>query len=100
MISESTYLPPPRESLLGLLRAGADSDLHSAGGPKAWREMQQRQREFYQGFDQDPPAKSKDSDEDSGPEFSQDVQAHLEGIEEAERKLEEDDETVSFCPSL
>lgn len=87
---------PVGNLLLGLSSAGADTDLHSAGGPKAWREMQQRQMEFYQGFDQDAPAKSKDPDEDDDPEFSQDVQAHLEGMDEAERKPEEDDETVSF----
>ncbi|POS76315.1 hypothetical protein DHEL01_v205289 [Diaporthe helianthi] len=65
----------------------------NAGGAKAWREMQRRQQEFYRGFDQDPPAKAKDSDEDSDPEFSRDVQAHLEGMDEAEQKPEEDDET-------
>ncbi|KAG8159815.1 hypothetical protein KVR01_010452 [Diaporthe batatas] len=62
----------------------------NAGGPKAWREMQQRQMEFYRGFDQDPPAKSRDSDEDSDREFSQDVQAHLEGVGEEEEEDETD----------
>lgn len=74
----------------------------SAGGPKAWKEMQQRQLEFYRGFDlEQPAAKSKDSDEKSDPEYSQDVQDHLEGIErseEAEGKPDEEDEPVRFCP--
>lgn len=66
--------------------------------------MQQRQLEFYRGFDLDQPvAKSKDSDEESDPEYSQDVQAHLEGIErcdETEEKSDEEDEPVSFSFGL
>jgi hypothetical protein len=86
------------------MRADPDTGLRSAGGLKAWKEMQQRQLEFYRGFDQEPPAKSKDSDEDSDAEYSQDVQTHLEGVErceEAEGKPDEDDEPVSpFFPGI
>lgn len=77
-----------------------DADLYcSAGGPKAWKEMQQRQMEFYRGFDQESPARSKPTDEDSDAEYSQEVQDHLgDGgrCEEAEGNPGEDDETVSF----
>ena len=76
----------------------------SAGGPKAWKEMQQRQLEFYRGFDQEPaPASSNAEDEDSDAEYSQEVQAHLEEsgrCQEAEGKPGEDDESVSLCPAL
>lgn len=68
----------------------------NAGGSKAWKEMQQRQMEFYRGFDQDPTSKSKGSEEDSDPEFSRDVQAHLDGVEEGEGRPEEDDELQEF----
>lgn len=74
----------------------------SAGGMKAWKEMQQRQIEFYRGFDQESPAKSKASDEDLDVEYSQDVKAHLEGggrCEEWEGKHDEDDEPVSLFPA-
>lgn len=75
---------------------------YSAGGMKAWKEMQQRQMEFYRGFDQESPTKSKPSDEDFDAEYSQDVKAHLEDgarCEEAEDKPDEDDEPVSFFPA-
>lgn len=64
--------------------------------------MQQRQQEFYQGFDQDPPSNTNPSEEDFDAEYSQDVQAHLEESErviEAEGKPDEDDEPVSPCPA-
>ncbi|KAJ0122290.1 hypothetical protein J7T55_002803 [Diaporthe amygdali] len=67
----------------------------NAGGSKAWKEMQQRQLEFYQGFDQESPSKSKVSDEDFESEYSQDVQSHLkEGrrAQKAENVPDEDDE--------
>lgn len=71
---------------------------------KAWKEMQQRQMEFYQGFDREPPSQSKSSDEeDLDAEYSQDVKAHLqegERCEEAEGKPDEDDEPVSSYPAL
>lgn len=74
---------------------------YSAGGMKAWKEMQQRQMEFYRGFDQESPTKSKPSDEDFDAEYSQEVKAHLEAdvrCEESEEKPDEDDEPVSFFP--
>lgn len=81
-----------------------DADLCcSAGGMKAWKEMQQRQMEFYRGFDQEPPSQSKSSDEDFDAEYSQDVKAHLEEsgrCEEADGKPDEDDELVSSYSSL
>lgn len=81
-----------------------DADLCcSAGGMKAWKEMQQRQMEFYQGFDQEPPSQSKSSGEDFEAEYSQDVKSHLEEgerCEEAEGKPDEDDEPVSSYPAL
>jgi hypothetical protein len=83
-----------------LMRDNADTGLRSAGGPKVWREMQQRQLEFYQGFDQRPPAETKDEDNEPEPEYSQVVRAHLEGVEEPEKKADEGDETVSFCVLL
>ncbi|KAG6368673.1 hypothetical protein INS49_002886 [Diaporthe citri] len=67
----------------------------NAGGPKAWKEMQQRQQEFYQGFDQESPTRSKPADEDLDAEYSQEVQDHLEEAgrcEAAEGKPDEDDE--------
>lgn len=70
---------------------------------KAWREMQQRQLEFYRGFDQESPAGSKSTDEDPDAEYSQDVKDHLEDggrREEARGTADEDDEPVSFCPTL
>lgn len=75
---------------------------YSAGGMKAWKEMQQRQMEFYRGFDQESPTKAKVSDEDLDVEYSQDVKAHLEGggrCEEGEGKQDEDDEPVSLFPA-
>lgn len=76
---------------------------YSAGGMKAWKEMQQRQMEFYRGFDQESPAGSKSSNEECDAEYSQDVKAHLEAdarCEEAEDKPDEDDdEPVSFFPA-
>lgn len=76
---------------------------YSAGGMKAWKEMQQRQMEFYRGFDQELPGGSKPSDEDFDVEYSQDVKAHLEEggrCRDAEDKVDEDDEPVSLCPAL
>lgn len=64
--------------------------------------MQQRQMEFYRGFEQESPAKSKVSDEEFDVEYSQDVKAHLEGggrYEDGEDKTDEDDEHVSFFPA-
>lgn len=60
--------------------------------------MQQRQLEFYQGFDQESFSKSKASDEDFESEYSQDVQSHpKEGGRGQKTKIEpdEDDEPVS-----
>lgn len=65
--------------------------------------MQQRQMEFYRGFDQEPPSQSKSSDEDFDAEYSQDVKAHLEEggrREEADGRPDEDDEPVSSYPAL
>lgn len=70
---------------------------------KAWRDMQQRQLEFYRGFDQDSPAGPRPADEDNEAEYSQDVKDHLEDggrCEEARGTADEDDEPVSFCPTL
>lgn len=70
---------------------------------KAWREMQQRQQEFYRGFDQESPAGSKSADGDLDAEYSQDVKDHLENggrCEESRSTADEDDEPVSFCPTL
>ncbi|KAI3391638.1 hypothetical protein diail_7006 [Diaporthe ilicicola] len=67
----------------------------NAGGPKAWKEAQQRQLEFYQGFDQESPSKSKLSGEDFDAEYSQDTQARLDEArirDEARSKPGEDDE--------
>ncbi|KAL1879251.1 hypothetical protein Daus18300_001830 [Diaporthe australafricana] len=67
----------------------------NAGGPKVWKEQQQRQMEFYQGFDQESPSKQKFVDEDSDAEYSQDTQAHLDGArlrDEAGSKPDEDEE--------
>lgn len=75
----------------------------SAGGPKAWKEMQQRQMEFYRGIDQESPTRSKPADEDLDAEYSQEVQDHLEDggrCEEVEGKPDYDDEPVSLCPGL
>lgn len=75
----------------------------SAGGPKAWKEMQQRQMEFYQGFDQDSTAKANASDEDFEAEYSQDVKAHLEDggqRKDSDGNPEDEDELVSVCPAL
>lgn len=63
--------------------------------------MQQRQMEFYRGFDQESPARSKPADEDSDAEYSQEVQDHLEEggrCEEAEGKPDDDDDPVSSYP--
>lgn len=65
--------------------------------------MQQRQQEFYRGFDQESPPRSKPADEDFDAEYSQEVQDHLEEggrCEEAEGKPDDDDEAVSFDPDL
>lgn len=65
--------------------------------------MQQRQMEFYRGFDQESPAQSKPADEDLDAEYSQEVQDHLEEggrRDEAEGKPDDDDEPVSLCPDL
>jgi hypothetical protein len=34
------------------------------GGPKAWKEMQDRQTEFLRGFDEPPPPRQVDSDDE------------------------------------
>lgn len=75
----------------------------SAGGMKAWKEMQRRQMEFYRGFDQESPARSKTSDEEFDVEYSQDVKDHLEGSGQrkgAGSRPDSDDEPVSFFPGL
>lgn len=75
----------------------------SSGGPKAWKEMRQRQMEFYQGWDQDE-AKTKKSDDDGndgkleeefegddtggGAAEEQEVQAKKEADEAAEDESE------------
>lgn len=55
----------------------------SAGGPKAWKEMRQRQMEFYQSFDFEPQ-NIRDADEC--------LQEEVEGTEEnGERVLDAED---------
>ncbi|KAK7745531.1 hypothetical protein SLS53_003031 [Cytospora paraplurivora] len=75
------------DELFELVKGRVDS----AGGPKAWKAMQQRQLEFYRGFDQEFPGRSKgaggDGDEEDGEENECDPE-EFEGRNEEGRVLE------------
>lgn len=43
------------DELFGMVRGRVDT----AGGPRAWKAMRQRQEDFYRGFDQELPGRSK-----------------------------------------
>ena len=58
--------------------------VESAGGPKAWRAMQQRQLEFYRGLDQESSTKSKaaegeENDEEDEGLSRREAECSLEG---------------------
>lgn len=83
--------------------------MNSSGGPKAWKEMRQRQMEFYQGWDQEeamkrkPPA-DEEGDRDFQEEFEgdDDCTAEAEALQaeaQADEEEEEQNEPVSVRPS-
>lgn len=82
--------------------------MNSSGGPKAWKEMRQRQMEFYQGWDQEEAMKKKpQSDEEGGREFQEEFEGDDDGTAEAEalqaeaqadQEEEEQSEPVSLHP--
>lgn len=50
------------------------------GGPKAWRESQQRQQEFLAQFNEEPPPQVNSDDEDAGDGEKRDLYAEY-GVE-------------------
>lgn len=78
----------------------------SSGGPKAWKAMQQRQMEFYRGFDQDSPTRSKTAgnhdDEEhyahDEVESSLEKEQRLQGNGRAKGKSDEDEEQTVCYP--
>ncbi|KUI70873.1 hypothetical protein VM1G_06221 [Cytospora mali] len=79
------------EELFEMVKGRVDN----SGGPKAWKAMQRRQMEFYRGFDQESPIKSKavgddDGDDDEEDEGQKYAQGEVESSLEKEQRLQED----------
>lgn len=89
-----------------LMRVYADySVINSSGGPKAWKEMRQRQMEFYQSWDEKEAMKKKPVEEEDASELQEEFEGDDGGaIEEdplqAKRHADEDEEEQSEPVSI
>lgn len=83
---------------------------YSSGGPKAWKEMRQRQMDFYQGWDQDEAMKKKPDREEGDSELQEEFEgdddddggaaAEEEDAFQAKKRADEDEEEQGEPVSL
>lgn len=68
------------------LFGGVKDRVNRMGGPRAWKEMQERQKEFQRGFDEEPPKnEDNESDDENGSGEKRDVYEYA-GYDEAEQE--------------